>query len=283
MLFHWLLRCFDDHALLGLRVWEFAGRSLAQAYGRFFLRRLVLRHPWRTLVGLRRYRRFVRQDGGAAAAGQGELALVGAGSLAEWRSAAVRRPGSLLVALGFCQKPLPTPDDPVGCPAGRFNHDCLYLAQLDLAMTTEPAPAPACGDCALRALGRQALPAGATLHVMTAALDIAQDVLLPSLEQRRFAAAVLLLCPYSVQPMSLALAICGLPAVLATYRRGACANYGQWLRADSGDKPERTAVGEMAGNQIAALLADIATACGESGRPLHRRFVREGNLYVPQV
>ncbi|MBM3135677.1 MAG: hypothetical protein FJZ89_10445 [Chloroflexi bacterium] len=278
-----MLHRFDDRALLGLRVWEFAGRSLAQPYGRFFLRRLVLRHPWRTLVGLWRYQQFVRQGGGVAVDGQGELALVGAASLAEWRAVAGRRPGSLLVALGFCQKPLPTPDDPVGCPAGRFNHDCLYLAQLDLAVSTEPAPAPACRECALRVLGRQALPAGATLHVMTAALDIAQDVLLPSLEQRRFAAAVLLLCPYSVPPMALALAICGLPALLATYRRGACTNYGQWLRADGGDKPERTAIGEPAGAQVAALLTARATARSESGRPLPRRFVREGNLYVPQV
>jgi hypothetical protein len=280
-----MLHRFDDKALLGLRVWEFAGRSLAQPYGRFFLRRLVLRHPWRTLAGLRRYRRFVRQGGGGAAArlGQGELALVGTASLAELQSVAMAGQGDFLVALGFCQKPLPAPDDPVGCPAGRFNHDCLYLAQPDLAMPTEPTPAPACRGCALRALGRQALPAGATLHVMTAARDIAQDVLLPSLEQRRFAAAVLLLCPYSVQPMALALAICGLPALLATYRRGACADYGQWLRADGGDKPERTAIGEPAGAQVAALLTARATARRESGRPLPRCFVREGNLYVPHV
>jgi len=278
-----MLHRFDDRALLGLRVWEFAGRSLAQPYGRFFLRRLVLRHPWRTLVGLRRYRRFVRQGGGVAADGQGGLALVGVASPAELQSVAMAGQGDFLVALGFCQKPLPTPDDPVGCPAGRFNHDCLYLAQLNLAMPTEPAPASACGECAVRALGRQALPAGATLHVMTAALDIAQDVLLPSLEQQRFAAAVLLLCPYSVQPMALALAICGLPALLATYRRGACTDYGQWLRADGGDKPERTAIGEPAGAQVAALLTARATARSESGRPLPRRFVREGNLYVPQV
>jgi len=278
-----MLHRFDDRALLGLRGWEFAGRSLAQPYGRFFLRRLVLRHPWRTLVGLRRYRRFVRQNREAAADGQGELALVGVASPAELQSVAMAGQGDFLVALGFCQKPLPTPDDPVGCPAGRFNHDCLYLAQLDLAVSTEPAPALACHGCAVRALGRQALPAGATLHVMTAALDIAQDVLLPSLEQRRFAAAVLLLCPYSVPPMALALAICGLPALLATYRRGACTNYGQWLRADGGDKPERTAIGEAAGAQVAALLTARATARSESGRPLPRRFVREGNLYVPQV
>jgi len=280
-----MLHLFDDQALLGLQVWEFAGRSLAQPYGRFFLRRIVLQHPWRTLAGLCRYRRFVRQGGGAAAAslGQGELALVGAASLAELRSVAVDRPGSFLVALGFCQKPLPTPDDPVGCPAGRFNHDCLYLAQLDLAAPAEPTPAPACRECAVRALGRQALPAGATLHVMTAALDIAQDVLLPSLERQRFAAAMLLLCPYSVQPMALALAICGLPALLATYRRGACADYGQWLRADGGDKPERTAIGGQAGAQVAALLTARATARRERGRPLPSRFVREGNLYVPHV
>lgn len=279
------LRRGDEKALLGLRVWEFTGRSLAQPYGRCFLRRIVLRHPWPTLAGLWRYRRFVRQGGGGAAdsLGQGEMALVGTSSLAELQSVAVAGQGDFLVALGFCQKPLPTPDDPVGCPAGRFNHDCLYLAQLDLAASTEPAPAPACRGCVARALGRQALQAGATLHVMTAALDIAQDVLLPSLEQRRFAAAVLLLCPYSVQPMALALAICGLPALLATYRRGACADYGQWLRADGGDKPERTAVGGPAGAQVAALLTAMATARSESGRPLHRRFVWEGNLYVPHV
>jgi hypothetical protein len=208
------------------------------------------------------------------------MALVGTSSLAELQSVAVAGQGDFLVALGFCQKPLPTLDDPVGCPAGRFNHDCLYLAQFDL---DAPGPAPACRGCTVRTLGRQALPAGATLHVMTAALDIAQDILLPSLEQRCFAAAVLLLCPYSVQPMALALAICELPALLATYRRGACADYGQWRRADGGDKPERTDIGGQAGVQVAALLTAMATTRSESGRPLPHCFVREGNLYVPHV
>jgi hypothetical protein len=286
-LFNQALRRGDAQAILGLRVWEFALRSLAQPYGRFFLRRIVLRHPLRALAGLRRYHRFVRQGGGVAAdgLGQGEMALVGTSSLANLPSTAVAGRGDFLVALGFCQKPLPTPDDPVGCPAGRFNHDCLYLAQFDLAApgASAPVPALACRGCFVRALGRQALVAGATLHIMTAALGIAHDILLPSLERRRFAAAMLLLCPYSVQPMALSLAICGLPALLVTYRRGACADYGQWLRADRGDKPERTAVGGQAGAQVAALLAALATSRGESGALPHRRFVREGNLYVPRV
>lgn len=265
------LLALDRRAFLGFQVWEFSWRSLGQRYGHTFLRRIVLRYPLRTLRGLLAYRRFV-------VAGSGERPVVNltSGGLARFVQAAAEAGDGFLVATGFCQKPMAR-GEREGCPAGRANHLCHYLAHLEQAEAFHPA----CAACDIRIIGLRALRAGATMHIMTTALDIAHDLLLPTLAQGRFRQALLALCPYSVQPMALSLSICGIEAVLVTYGSGACADYTQWLQADRGMKPERTFIASEGHMRLLELLDEVSARRIELGRPPPRRFRLVGNLYLP--
>jgi hypothetical protein len=258
------------------RLLEFSVHSLNQAYGAAFVRRIVLRHPRRALLGAWAY-------GHTLQLGPAGERLLGKYSHDEFIQRAVRNGEHLLVATGFCQKPLGVAGSVPGCPAGRFNHNCLYLARLELNQECAPRVPPPCADCSIRLLGQAALQAGASFAVLTSALDIAHDVLLPALEEQRFRQMLLAICPYSLEPMSLALCICGLEGHVFAYDSGACADYPQWLRADQGDKAERTTLPVPSLSRIVHLLENIARdrACQmPTGRP--RRYVQEGNVFRPR-
>ncbi len=255
-----LLKWMDDVAFLGFDVWEFSVRSLPRPYGRLFLRAVMLRHPLRTLAGWGAYRRRVRP------ARRADVAPVGVASEAAF--GAELAAGDWLVGMGFCQKPLAPP-----CPAGRFNHRCWLLTRLGGAD-----PPPACRACHVREVAVRALPAGATVHIMTSAVDIARDVLLPGLRGRGPRRVVLSVCPYSVAPMSLALTICGLRGLVLAYGRGDCRDYAAWVRADEGVKLEQTFLPPATHRRLLALLEGVAAARGPVAA---RRFVEVGNLYVP--
>jgi hypothetical protein len=260
------LQAADRAALLGCKVWEFSWRSLLREYGRAFIGKIALRYPLRTVKGLLAYRRFVRE----IAPGR-EIVPVPAAARADFSDAAARDGEKLLVALGFCQKPL-AGDGGADCPAGRANHRCNYMARPGAKLH------PACAVCDIRLAGEKALRAGATMHIMTSALDIAHDVFLPTLARRRFRHVLMTICPYSVHPMALALLICELPGILFTFGAGACANYERWLRADEGDKPQRTFLTQGTRTTFLSLLDEIGPARGGGGV---RRFRQENNLYVP--
>jgi len=258
---------------LGLSIWTFALSSLTQTYGQTFLRSVLLHHPRPVLQGLLAYRRFLAQEDR-----WGQLALVGvADEEALWMGVMEAGP-HLLVGLGFCQKPGDLEDWGPACPAGRFNHRCEYLEQLDADRPTNRPPHRACQHCTIQVLATAALRAGASLYIMTSALDLAEDLLLPALTERRFTAAVLTLCPYSVEPMALALLVCGLKAGIATYDQGACLDYNQWLRADAGDKRERTSLPSEA---VGKILEGLEQAAGSRHRG--KRFCQRGNVYVPSL
>ncbi len=258
----------DRRRLLGFAAWEFSFRSLGRRYGLTFLTRVVVRHPWRTLGGILRYRRLSRK--GTLGDGIVRLFLEPEGHFESRLSLAK---GGLLVALGFCQKPL-EPE----CPAGRPNHDCVYLDSLDLSSEVGVAD-PACAGCDVRRIGTLALQAGACMHIMTSALDIARDVLVPSIEERRFSSVIMCLCPYSVRAMALPLIICGLHGYLLGYDSGNCANWEQWLRADRGIKDEVTRLGWSAEDKLVSLLERIGEVRAGEGEE-YARFVRQGNVYV---
>jgi hypothetical protein len=99
------------------------------------------------------------------------------------------------VGTGFCQKPLRMAGSAHDCPAGRFNHDCLYLSRLELNSGSKAQFHPACTDCPIGILGHAALKAGASFAVLTSALDIANDILLPTLEEQRFTRVLFAMCP----------------------------------------------------------------------------------------
>nr|MBC7244881.1 hypothetical protein [Chloroflexota bacterium] len=266
-----------------LRLLDFSLHSILQAYGRAFLFHAVLRHPLRTLRGLWTYRQVFETD-------QPETRPLFRGTEDAFVRRAALAGERLLVGTGFCQKPLRVTqsDERQGikvsaqeCPAGRFNHDCLYLLQLNLNLPSDAPFHPTCTDCSVRILGHAALQAGASFAVLTSAMDIAHDILFPALEKQRFTCILFAICPYSVEPMSLALLISGLEGYLFRYHSGSCVSYQQWLRADRGDKPERTVLSQPSMVHLLHLLKSIAAfrASSFSVNPTHYKQV--GHIFCP--
>ena len=256
--FHWL----DARAALGIDVWEFSARSLARAYGRVFLRTVMFRYPRRTWAGLREYARHVRPGRRA------DLAWVGAPP--DPKAWAEELAGQeWVVGMGFCQKDL-------ACPVGRFNHRCLLLERF-----LEPDWPAVCEKCPVRQVALHALPAGAGLHLMTSAEDIAGDLLLPGLERRVPNRWVLVICPYSIAPISLAMVISGLRGWLLAYHQGDCRDYATWLKADTGTKPEQTALPAGSQTRLLELLERVAAARTARGLASPQTFRAAGNLFLP--
>ena len=141
---------------------------------------------------------------------------------------------------------------------------------------------PACLDCSIRVLGQAALEARASFAVLTSAQDIAHDVLLPALKERRFNRVLFAICPYSVEPMSLALLLCGMEGYVFHYSAGSCADYQQWLRADGGDKPERTTLSAQNVGRMLGLLERIATGTRERADTTPTCFVQENHVFRPR-
>ncbi|MBC7262394.1 MAG: hypothetical protein H5T63_10315 [Chloroflexi bacterium] len=117
--------------------------------------------------------------------------------------------------------------------------------------------------------------------VLTSALDIAHDILFPALEERRFTHILFAICPYSVEPMSLALLICGLEGYLFHYQSGSCANYQQWLRADRGDKPERTVLSLLDLAHLLCVLEAIAASRAVSNSMQPTCYRQVGHIFQP--
>jgi hypothetical protein len=267
----------SDNSQLGrlLRLLHFSWRSLPQAYGRAFVWRLVLRHPLAALGGFLAYARSL-------AAVEPERRLLLRNSEDEFLEQAAMSGERLLVATGFCQKPLRSATGGFNCPAQRFDHDCQYLRRLQLDSDPTTPEAHACAGCFVAVLGRAALEAGASFAILTSASDIARDILLPALELGRFRYALFAICPFSVEPLALALLVSGMSGYLFAYDSGACADYAQWLRADGGDKPERTALSAQSAQQLLTLLKRIAVLRREQGIPPASRFLHEGHVFRPQ-
>ena len=252
----------DETAFLGFNVWEFSLRSIARHYGWSFLVSVLLRHPWRSLAGIRLYRSRIRpaQDVSGTPVGiaSGESFL---NELLE---------GDWMLGLGFCEKSLePT------CPAGRFNHRCWLLEQAQYGQFP-----PACRSCHVRELAMLALQAGAALHIMTSARDVARDLLIPSLRGRPWK-TVMSICPFSIPPMSLALAISGCRGLIFGYAHGACSDYAAWDQADRGIKPEQTSLAPHIRAGLHALLLEVASLRVSQGKIPACRFNSAGNIYYP--
>ncbi len=264
-----LLTRLDQSSFLGFRVWEFSLHSLRRQYGMTFLSRIVVRHPLKTLLGTMKYRSFLRE-----CRDRGDITPLFEDNEEDFISRVVMSEGDLLMAVGFCLKPL-APE----CPAGRPNHDCLYLDELDLEDTTAAIHA-ACRGCEIKTIGIQALLAGANMHIMTSALDIAHDVMIPSIDRERFRQAIMCLCPYSAQAIALPLIICGIEGFLISYASGNCLDYQQWLLADKGIKREMTVLSSAAYRKVLTLLQLAAERRKKEGVRC-ARFVRQGNIYMP--
>jgi len=257
-----LLKRMDETAFMGFNAWDFCVRSLAKPYGRLFLRSVILRHPLRTLSGLWLYRKRLRS------LKQTDIAPMGMDP--EERSRDSISNGDLLVGMGFCQKPLDPP-----CPAGRFNHRCLLLEQ-----PLSPSIPEACIACPIRETAFRGIRAGASIYIMTSAIDIARDLLLPN-HRSSYSRYFLTICPYSIPPMTLAMSICGLRGLVFAFDRGDCLDYTAWLNADTGAKSEQTFLSSPAREKLVELLDTNGGAEGVPADLGRYNIVKRGNLYIP--
>jgi len=117
---------------------------------------------------------------------------------------------------------------------------------------------------------------------MTSAKDIARDFMFPQISHGLFPAALLILCPYSVQAIILPLLICGVEMVLLSYAGGSCADYGQWLKADRGIKEERTTIDAESRGRLFGFLNNLEDKkSSESWTGRDRQFRRSGNIFYP--
>jgi hypothetical protein len=118
------------------------------------------------------------------------------------------------------------------------------------------------------------------MHIMTSALDIARDVMIPTVDHGRFHEVIMCLCPYSVQAIALPLVICGLEGYLVAYESGNCVDWEQWLQADRGIKNEMTAMDPAANAKVLALLERCAGRMASEGVH-YTACERQGNIYTP--
>ncbi len=263
----------DRSGFLGYRAWDFTRHSLGHRYGWHFLARVVLRHPLRALRGYAAFRRLtnpLRVEGGA-------LCLFSGSSADFLRKATAGEPGGFLLALGYCQKKMATPENPAECPAGRFNHDCAFLEG------RAASAAAACSACDVRLLTDHSRAAGASLYLMTAAQEITRDVLAPALEHGRFRQVLMLLCPMSVQAVLAPMVVCGLPGYVLSYHAGYCASYAEWLRADRGDKPKQTSLQPAHLARAIQILDTLAQERRRLGQKAANGWRRQGFVYTPQI
>ncbi len=268
---HRIFGRLDSSGFLNIQVWDFGLRSLTRHYAWLFFLKAVLAHPVKAARGLRRYQQFVRKKAYSTAEPPRLLAVPDEKIFLLNLQTQSLRP---LLGLGFCLKPFDASDPSASCPSGRANHDCLYLERRETMAV--------CADCAIHQVGRRSLDAGCPVYIMTSARDIAQDFMFPQLSRESFPAAVLMLCPYSVQAIIPPLFICGVDALLLSYAAGSCADYGQWLRADRGIKSERTTLSAESKEKLFGLLEKLeAEEWKKGGKRKGRRFVRDGNIFFP--
>jgi hypothetical protein len=261
------LETLDRKSFLNFHIWEFSFHSFFKEYARIFFLEAMLNHPGRTILGLRNYRRFIRSQENLFLRYRKLLAVPKEAAFVE----RIKDPEtSPLFGLGFCLKPYNPKDRGSSCPAGRANHECLYLER---GQTRE-----VCSSCAIFEIAEKCLRTGCSVYIMTSAKDIARDFLIPQIKKRSFPAAALLLCPYSLQAILPALFICGIKAFLFAYDAGYCKDYEEWRRADLGQKEERTKLSPDSWEKLFYLF-DLKD---ESALPFHT-FQREGNIFYPEL
>ena len=288
-LFRWL----DRKAFLGFRAWQFSFRSLNKRYARTFIWEIVAKHPLRSFKGLVQLRRFSSHNGY-----QGDFVLLGDRSPQRvaygdpaWECGDEQE---ILVGMGYCQKPQPSASGNAGCPAGRFNHTCHLLSHPD----SMPIPSasrgvgigtpgqekgrhPVCQNCAIAATGIKALEAGASFYIMTSAEDVARDLMMSAINQRRFSRVILFLCPYSADVIAFPLFVCGLDGYIIKYIIGSCLNFEQFTMADRGIKRQRTDASQESYQRVETILELLAEKARRQGSSMPVRFLREGNIYYP--
>ena len=265
-MFSRLLERLDRKSFLHFHIWEFAYRSFFKEYARLFFLKAMLNHPGKTVKGLKEYRHFIKNQQNLFPLYQKFLAIPDDET---FKARIEQQKTGPLLGLGFCLKPYDREEDTRSCPSGRANHECLYLEKGKTQNI--------CLGCAIYKIAKIGLTSGCSIYIMTSAKDIAVDFLLPQINEGSFPAAILLLCPYSVQAILPSLFICSIDAYILAYDSGYCRGYKEWRRADLGDKQDRTSMSKESSEKLFSLIrqTDIPEIPPQS-------FRREGNIFFPE-
>jgi hypothetical protein len=261
--FDWL----DKRSFLHFHVWEFAFRSFFKEYARLFFLKAMLRHPIKTVKGLKGYHHFIKSQGNLYPRYQKTLAIPDEET---FREKITRQKSGPLLGLGFCLKPHDPQDRTRSCPSGHANHECLYLEKGERENI--------CQGCVINKIAKKGSELGCSVYIMTSAQDIARDFLIPQIDEGLSPSAILLLCPYSVQAILPSLFICGIDAYLLAYERGYCKDYKEWRMADLGTKEEQTTLSRESSEKLFELLDG---AIGKKEIP-SQSFGRKGNIFFPE-
>ena len=272
-----LLKRFDEYHFIGFRLWEFAFKSLFYEYGSLFAKKILFREPVKSLKGLLLYRKIRN----SLSEKKEDIFFINT-SKKSFLDRLVLESEGLLVAVGYCQKPIKNAANASECPSGLFNHDCLYLSRIDLKNPDEHYPASVCAACDIALLGRKTLSVGGTMHIMTSARDMVYDIFLPSLNHGKYRNAVFILCAYSSEPLILPMAICGIKGILVKYSKGDCRDFDEFIKADGGLKNERTSLNKKSLLEVNHIFDYfLSFRKGETSLP-YSRFEMIGNMFVPK-
>ncbi len=238
------INILDKINFLGIRIWDFGFLSLNREYSWFFLFKIIFKYPLKSLIGFLAYKKYCKSINQIS-----PQQIYSNISVDELMTQTRNNRSSLLVAMGYCQRPLKTDDQPQNCPSERFSHDCYFVENCH-RKTQFP---PACLICEMKPIAELTIKAGASFYIMTSALDIARDIFLPTLERERFRYAIMFICPYSILSITLPLFICDIKFMIIPYTIGDCRNYGDFVRADNGIKRKRT----FSSNENLELILDL--------------------------
>lgn len=245
----------DKIRFLNIGIWDFSIKSLVRYYGLAFFSRIIVRHPFKSIKGLRKYQKYNR----------GELSgklLIGP----QHPEKCIDNNKSV-TGVGFCLKPV-SPE----CISGRANHDCRFFElNLHLKNNTEPL---CCRECTIKKTGLLALYKGSSFYIMTSAKDILHDIFLPSVKKGKYLKGLFCMCKYSFEPFKTALLISGIEACLFSFESGDCRDYKTWLRADKGIKDEQTTLS----NTFVQSLENILSL---TSADRNLKFRKSGNIFYP--
>ncbi len=249
-------KCLDKIRFLNIRVWDFSINSLVRDYGVAFISRVIIRHPFKTITGIKNYQKLNKTKESTY------KILINP----QHPEKCIDNHKSITGA-GFCLKPL-KPE----CISGRANHNCIYFENnLYLQKNTKPL---CCRDCMIKKIGLIALYAKSSFYIMTSAKDILYDIIQPAVKTGKYLKGLFCMCKYSFEPFKIALLISGIEGCLCSFETGDCKDYKTWHRADIGIKDEQTTLSNTFIRSVENILSLTS-----SNRNI--KFKKVGNIFYP--